>query len=118
MCSFKLFLISGFFTLLPAILIRTMVENGTKTLSPTMLMATYEDISASTGNLLNIFIIVAGVVGTLLIKLVIYPRLIKNEIVAYQASPRGGTLYCTVEGERVKLAGKAALYSMAEIFVD
>ena len=45
-------------------------------------------------------------------------KLGKKEIVAYQASPRGGTLYCTVEGERVKLAGKAALYSMAEIFID
>ena len=42
----------------------------------------------------------------------------KNELVAYQASPRGGTLWCTLEGERVKLAGKAALYSQAEIFVD
>lgn len=42
----------------------------------------------------------------------------KNQLVAYQASPRGGTLWCSVEGERVKLAGKAALYSQAEIFVD
>lgn len=83
MSTFKLFLISGFFTLLPAVLVRTMVENGSKTLSPTMLMQSYEDISASTGNLLNIFIIIAGVAGTLIIKLVIYPRLIKNEIVAY-----------------------------------
>ena len=79
----KLFLISGFFTLLPAVLIRTMVENGTKTLSPTMLMQSYTDISSSTGNLLSIFIIVAGVLGTLLVKLVLFPRIIKNEIVAY-----------------------------------
>lgn len=42
----------------------------------------------------------------------------KNELVAYQASPRGGTLWCTLEGDRVKLAGKAALYSQAEIFVE
>ena len=79
----KIFLISGFFTLLPAVLIRTMVENGTKTLSPTMLMQSYDDISASTGNLLSIFIIIAGVVGTLLIKLVLFPRIIKNEVTAY-----------------------------------
>lgn len=45
-------------------------------------------------------------------------KLGKNQLVAYQASPRGGTLWCTVEGGRVKLAGKAALYSQAEIFVD
>ena len=40
----------------------------------------------------------------------------KTEIVAYQASRRGGTLYCRVEGERIKMAGKAALFSIDEIF--
>lgn len=42
----------------------------------------------------------------------------KNELVAYQASRRGGVLYTRVEGGRVVLAGKAALYSEAEIHVD
>ncbi|MDO4522488.1 MAG: PhzF family phenazine biosynthesis protein [Eubacteriales bacterium] len=45
-------------------------------------------------------------------------QLKKNEIIAYQASRRGGTLYCKLEGERVKLAGKAALYSVGELAVD
>ncbi|MEG0249341.1 MAG: PhzF family phenazine biosynthesis protein [Peptostreptococcus sp.] len=40
----------------------------------------------------------------------------KNDIVAYQASKRGGTLYCRQEGNRMKLAGKAALFSIDEIF--
>lgn len=44
-------------------------------------------------------------------------RLCRDELVAYQASPRGGTLYCRMAGERVKLAGKAALYAIAELFV-
>ncbi|MEE3362591.1 MAG: PhzF family phenazine biosynthesis protein [Anaerovoracaceae bacterium] len=39
----------------------------------------------------------------------------KNDIAAYQASPRGGTLYCTQEGDRIKLRGKAVKYSEAEI---
>ena len=42
----------------------------------------------------------------------------KSEITAYQASKRGGTLYCTVNGNKIILRGKAALYSVAEIFVD
>ncbi|WP_455542459.1 PhzF family phenazine biosynthesis protein [Intestinibacter sp.] len=42
-------------------------------------------------------------------------KLNKNEIVAYQASKRGGTLYCEMDGDRIKLSGKAALYSVAEI---
>lgn len=45
-------------------------------------------------------------------------RLGKSEIVAYQASKRGGTLFCRMEGNRVKLAGSAALYSIAEVFLN
>lgn len=44
-------------------------------------------------------------------------RLKKERITAFQASKRGGTLYCRLDGERVKLAGKAALYSIAELRV-
>ena len=44
-------------------------------------------------------------------------RLGKDNITAYQASRRGGTLYCRMEGGRVKLAGKAVLFSAAEIFI-
>ena len=42
----------------------------------------------------------------------------KDELVAYQASKRGGTLYCRREGNRIFMAGKAALYSIDELFVD
>lgn len=42
-------------------------------------------------------------------------KLGKNELVAYQASKRGGTLYCRMDGDRVFLAGKAALFSECEI---
>lgn len=37
-------------------------------------------------------------------------RLGKPEIVAYQASARGGTLYCRDEGERVRMAGTCKPY--------
>lgn len=42
----------------------------------------------------------------------------KNELVAYQASKRGGTLYCRREGSRIFMAGRAALYSIDELFVE
>ena len=42
----------------------------------------------------------------------------KTELVAYQASKRGGVLYTRLEGDRVILAGKAALFSEAEIHID
>lgn len=41
----------------------------------------------------------------------------KDELVAFQASKRGGTLYCRREGSKIFMAGKAALYSIDELFV-
>ena len=79
----KIFVISGFMALLPAVLMRTMVEQGAKTLSPTMLSQSYESISPTLGNLLNILIIIAGVLGTFLVKFVLFPKIIKNEMICY-----------------------------------
>lgn len=41
----------------------------------------------------------------------------KDRLVAYQASERGGILSCGKRGDRVILAGQAALYSAGELFV-
>lgn len=41
----------------------------------------------------------------------------KTEFTAYQASARGGVLYCSYTGEGTVLRGKAALFAEAEIFV-
>ena len=45
-------------------------------------------------------------------------KLGKTELVARQASPRGGTLYCRLEGDRVILAGRAALYARSELMLE
>ena len=42
----------------------------------------------------------------------------KTELTARQASPRGGTLYCRLQGDRVLLGGKAALYSVCELVLE
>lgn len=44
-------------------------------------------------------------------------RLGKDKLTACQLSERGGTLYCEDLGERVKISGNAAVYSIGEIFV-
>lgn len=44
-------------------------------------------------------------------------RLHKSEIYAFQASERGGKLKCTLKGNRVVIAGKAALFSESELNV-
>ena len=36
---------------------------------------------------------------------------------AYQASNRGGTLYCRKKGKKIFMTGKAVLYSVGELFV-
>lgn len=41
----------------------------------------------------------------------------KPEITAYQASERGGTLYCRMEGRTVFMAGSAVLFSKGELMV-
>ena len=42
----------------------------------------------------------------------------QTELTAYQASPRGGVLYCRVDGDRIRMAGRAALYAVSELFVE
>ena len=41
----------------------------------------------------------------------------KSQLTAFQASKRSGVLYCRMENDRVTLAGKAVLYSKAQIYV-
>lgn len=42
----------------------------------------------------------------------------KTELVAQQASPRGGVLHCRLEGKQVILAGHAHLYSISQLIVE
>lgn len=44
-------------------------------------------------------------------------RLGKSKLTAYQASPRGGFLYCEDRGERVLISGDAVLYSESKICI-
>ncbi|SCY62877.1 PhzF family phenazine biosynthesis protein [Butyrivibrio sp. INlla14] len=40
----------------------------------------------------------------------------KNDIVAYQASKRGGTLHCSLAGDgRIRISGEAALFAVSDI---
>ena len=42
-------------------------------------------------------------------------RLHKNEMVAFQASPRGGVLRVRINGDRVKIAGQAVTVMRGEL---
>ncbi|MBC8158727.1 MAG: PhzF family phenazine biosynthesis protein [Alphaproteobacteria bacterium] len=44
-------------------------------------------------------------------------RLGKSDLRARQVSARGGELFCRNEGDRVKIAGRAALYMVGEIYL-
>lgn len=45
-------------------------------------------------------------------------KLGKNKLTAYQASERRGVLYAECVGERIKIAGEAALYSVSDILPE
>lgn len=46
-------------------------------------------------------------------------KLSKRQLVAYQASARGGLLYCDLKvNQRIEISGDAKLYMVAEIFLD
>ena len=44
-------------------------------------------------------------------------QLAKTELTAWQISSRKGELWCKLEGDRVKIAGKAVLYLKGQIFL-
>jgi sugar phosphate permease len=80
--TWKLFLSSGFCLLMVVTLLRTITSQGIRTLTSTFLMESYDSISPSVGNLLNTLIIIAGVLGVIGVNQFIYPRLIRNEVLA------------------------------------
>lgn len=74
-----LFLSSGFILCLGCSFLRYAIENSTKTFSPTMLSQSYESITPAIGSLLTVLVVVFGVIGTLSVRFVLYPRIFKNE---------------------------------------
>lgn len=81
MSAGKLLLMGGIYFVVAYIVLRSAVENGMKTLSSTMLMESYTQVSPSIGNLLNTLVILAGVLGTVTVRFGL-SRLIKDEVVA------------------------------------
>ncbi len=81
--TIRVFAACGFFFLLGSVFLRTVVENSVKTFSPTMLMQSYDHVTPSIGNLLTILVVVSGVAGTFVAKALVFPKLIKNEVIAY-----------------------------------
>ena len=79
MSTFKLFAVSGFFLMSLTVLLRTAVSQVATTLTPVMLMESYENVPAYLGNLLNLLVIGGGIAGTLIVKLVLYPKYVRSE---------------------------------------
>lgn len=76
----KIALKAGIILLLILSFTRTMFDLGMKAVAPTMINASYEEISPVFATLLNIIILVSGAIGPCISHL-IYPRLMKNEAV-------------------------------------
>lgn len=73
-----LFLSSGFLISLPAAIARYMVDNSAKGFVPAMLNDCYAGLG-NIGELLTILVVLCGIAGVLIVRLLLYPRLFKNE---------------------------------------
>lgn len=71
---------AGIILLLILSFTRTMFDLGMKAVAPTMINASYEEVSPVFATLLNIIILVSGAIGPCISHL-IYPRLMRNEAV-------------------------------------
>ena len=72
--SLKLFWLSGLLLLLIPVFVQNVISQGVKSLSPTMIMETY-GMTPQVSNLLNVFIIIAGITGTMLVRFVLKDRI-------------------------------------------
>lgn len=80
MPAMKLFLISGFFVMVVVSFLRTTLDQAGKTLAPIMLMESYENMSPSISNILNILVLLSGVGGMILVRKLLYPKRVQNEL--------------------------------------
>ncbi len=78
--TMSLFLKSGFLFIIVIFFLRILICNSAQTLSPTILMESYEGVSPSIGNLLNMLVNISAILGTLLMKKLLYPKHIKDEV--------------------------------------
>lgn len=76
----KLFAMSGLFYVVLISVFRMVIAQGIQTMSPTLLMESYETVTPRIGNLLQPFILISGMMGTLLVRTVLYPKYIRHEI--------------------------------------
>ncbi len=111
----RLFAESGFFILILVGAIRMIVGNSVNTYSATILMETYGEISPMLGNLLNMFIIGAGMAGTVLVKMVLYPKYIKSAPVGITIMLSVALLFSVVLMEIGKVDVAAVVISMCLI---
>ena len=70
---------SGFLLLLIPVFGYSIINQGSRTFLPLILVEDFGK-SAAYGNSLNTIIVISGVIGTLLVKFVLYPKIVKNEI--------------------------------------
>ena len=72
---------SGLIFLMIITFVRTMFDNGLKSLMPSMINESYEGLSPNFSTILSIVVLIAGVLGPILAQAT-YPKIFKNEVLA------------------------------------
>lgn len=102
----QIFSKSGFYYVLVTTILATIVVQSRSSLTPIMLVESYDNISPSLGNLLNILLILSGITGTLIAGRLVSK--IKNVIRAWKYS-----LFCTIPFiALIIFVGKIPTYSI------
>lgn len=78
--TIKLFATTGFLLLLPVGVLRYMIDNSIKTFTPTMMIESYHNMSITVSNLLNVFVIISGLLGMILVRKILFPKVMRNEV--------------------------------------
>ncbi len=77
--TFKLFLISGFIILLPMRIFKDVINQSVRLYTPTMMMESYQNLNPTISNLLNVFVLISGTVGTIVMRKILFKKE-RNEV--------------------------------------
>lgn len=77
---FRLFMISGFFIIVLMYTLVSVVNQSVRLYTPAMMMESYTNLNPTISNLLNIFVLISGTTGTIVMRKILFAKEGRNEV--------------------------------------
>ena len=77
---FRLFMISGFFLIVLMYTLVSVVNQSVRLYTPAMMMESYTNLNPTISNLLNIFVLISGTTGTIVMRKILFAKEGRNEV--------------------------------------